>query len=151
MQFEISKPQLTQKVWLCAENITHIPLPLYIDKISAGFPSPADGYLDKELDLNELMVDSPPSTFFVRVEGDSMTGAGIFSGDMLIVNRAKEPTDGKIIIAVLDGELTVKRLRIKRDQTIQLEAENIAYQPILVTKEREFSIWGVVTGVVRSL
>lgn len=80
-----------------------------------------------------------------------MTGAGIYPGDMLIVNRAKEPADGKIIIAVLDGELTVKRLRIKKDKTVQLEAENSAYQPILVTSERDFKIWGVVTGVVRSL
>lgn len=146
-----SAQQLSQSIWLCTENLTYLPLPLYIEKISAGFPSPAEGYMDKELDLNELMVDNPPSTFFVRVEGDSMTGAGIMSGDMLIVNRSKDPTDGKIIIAVLDGELTVKRLRIKKDKTIQLEAENSAYKPIQVTKERDFSIWGVVTGVVRSL
>lgn len=151
MKSEPIRPQLTQKIWPCAENLSHLPLPLYIDKISAGFPSPAEGYLDKALDLNDLMVDNPPATFFVRVEGDSMTGAGIYPGDMLIVNRAKEPADGKIIIAVLDGELTVKRLRIKKDKTVQLEAENSAYQPILVTSERDFKIWGVVTGVVRSL
>lgn len=148
---EHTKPQLTQKVWPCTETLSHIPLPLFIDKISAGFPSPAEGYLDKALDLNDLMIDNPPSTFFVRVEGDSMTGAGIYPGDMLIVNRAKEPTDGKIIIAVLDGELTVKRLRFMKNKTIQLEAENSAYQPIIVTSDRDFKIWGIVTGVVRSL
>lgn len=151
MLIKDSRQQLTQKIWPCREDLSQIPLPFFADKISAGFPSPADGYLENALDLNDLMIENPPATFFVRVEGDSMIGAGIHPGDMLIVNRAKTPNDGRIIIAVLDGELTVKRLRILKDNTVKLEAENDAYPPILVSAEREFKIWGVVTGVVRSV
>lgn len=151
MQSHSFKPQLQQRIWPCEAQLSNIPLPFFIDKISAGFPSPAEGYLEKSLDLNDLMIENPPATFFVRVEGDSMIGAGIHPGDMLIVNRAKNPADGKIIIAVLDGELTVKRLRLLQNDTIQLEAENDNYAPIVVTAEREFKIWGVVTGVVRSV
>lgn len=143
--------QVSQHIWPCSDKLNPTLLPFFIDKISAGFPSPAEGYTDRALDLNDLMIENPPATFFVKVEGDSMKDAGIFPGDMLIVNRSKDPVDGKIIIAVLNGELTVKRLRILKNKTISLEAENSAYQPILVSAEHAFTIWGVVTGVVRSL
>lgn len=143
--------QLEQKIWPCSQSLTHLPLPIYADKISAGFPSPAEGYLDKSLDLNELLIKNPPATFFVRVSGDSMIGIGIHPGDLLVVDRSQEPGDGKIIIAVLEGELTVKRMRILKNKQIQLEAENSAYSAIKITPERAFQVWGVVTGVVRNV
>lgn len=121
-------------------------LPLYANKISAGFPSPADDYLETKLDLNSYLIKHPSSTFFVKVSGDSMINAGIQSGDMLIVDRSIEPTDGKIVIAALDGELTVKRLYKKNGQ-LKLVAENIQYKPIDVV-EQEIVIWGVVTHVI---
>jgi DNA polymerase V len=121
--------------------------PLFLSRVSAGFPSPADDYIEKALDLEELLVENKAATFFVRVEGDSMLGARIHSGDILVVDRSKEPADGRIVIAVLDGELTVKR--IKRDKRkLYLMPENDAYAPIEVSKERDLVIWGVVTSVI---
>ncbi|MDP3561646.1 MAG: translesion error-prone DNA polymerase V autoproteolytic subunit [Legionellaceae bacterium] len=128
------------------EDHTMYELPLYANKISAGFPSPADDYLETKLDLNSYLIKHPSSTFFVKVSGDSMINAGIQSGDMLIVDRSIEPTDGKIVIAALDGELTVKRLYKKNGQ-LKLVAENIQYKPIDVV-EQEIVIWGVVTHVI---
>ncbi len=89
-----------------------LPLPLYLVNVQAGFPSPAEDYLDKTLDLNTLMIAHPAATFFVRVTGDSMRNAGIFSGDILVVDRSLEASDNKIVIAVVGGEFTVKRLKI---------------------------------------
>lgn len=121
-------------------------LPLYSNKISAGFPSPADDYIETKLDLNRYLIKHPASTFFVRVSGDSMINAGIQSGDMLIVDRGVEPTDGKIVIAALDGELTVKRL-FKKNGQLKLLAENANYQPIHIV-EQDMVIWGVVIHVI---
>lgn len=95
------------------EQHIKIKIPLFVEKISAGFPSPADDYIDKKIDLNEFLIKHPAATFFVRVVGDSMINAGIHAGDILVVDRALEPADNKIIIAVLDGELTVKRIKKK--------------------------------------
>jgi DNA polymerase V len=124
--------------------------PLYASKISAGFPSPADDYLELNLNLNQYLIKHPAATFFVRVEGDSMIGAGIHPGDLLIVDRSLQPMDGKIIIAVLNGDLTVKRLKIK-DGIYTLIPENKNYAPIQITEEMNFSIWGVVTSVIHEL
>lgn len=121
-------------------------LPFYSNKVSAGFPSPADDHLEMKLDLNTYLIKHPSSTFFVRVSGDSMIKAGIQSGDMLIVDKSIEPCDGKIVIAALDGELTVKRL-YKRSGVLRLLAENDKYNPITIT-EQEMVIWGVVTHVI---
>lgn len=126
-----------------------LKLPLFTARISAGFPSPADDFTDQKLDLNELLIRHPAATFFVRVFGDSMTGAGIHDKDLLIVDRALEATDKKIIIAVLNGELTVKRLRHIKNKTYLLP-ENKNYTPIEVTAEMDFEVWGVVTNVVHS-
>jgi DNA polymerase V len=129
------------------EAATKLPLPIYLTSVQAGFPSPAEGFLDKTLDLNELLVTHPAATFFVRVTGDSMRDAGIFSGDILIVDRAITATDQKIIIAVINGEFTVKRLKI-RDKKVFLVPENPTY-PILEIKEgSDFQVWGVVTYVI---
>ena len=104
-------------------------LPLFISRVQAGFPSPADDYLEGALDLNEHLIKRPAATFFLRVTGDSMTGAGIHSGDLLIVDKSITPADGMIVIAVVDGELTVKRLYFRHGK-IRLMAENPAYRPI---------------------
>jgi DNA polymerase V len=124
--------------------------PLYLDRISAGFPSPADDYIETALDLNTYLIRNPAATFMVKVGGDSMTGAGINDGDVLIVDRSGQPAHGKIVVAVLDGELTVKRLVMKDGRTM-LAPENPRYQPIVVADEQELHVWGVVSGVVRKL
>jgi len=112
--------------------------------VAAGFPSPAQDYFDGRIDLNAHLIKDITSTFVVRVTGDSMEGAGISDGDELIVNRALEPRDGSVVIAVLDGELTVKRLRITRTGVV-LQAENPKYPDIRVPALSELTIWGVAT------
>ena len=112
--------------------------------VAAGFPSPAQDYFDGRIDLNAHLIKDITSTFVVRVTGDSMEGAGISDGDELIVNRALEPRDGSVVIAVLDGELTVKRLRITRGGVV-LQAENPKYPDIRVPALSELTIWGVAT------
>jgi DNA polymerase V len=125
-------------------------LNLYQQRISAGFPSPAEDHIDSKLDLNRHYVRNPAATFYVRVDGDSMIGAGIHSGDLLIVDRSLEPVPGKIVIAVINGEHTVKRLR-REGNRIFLMAENPNYSPIVVSELEELHIWGVVTEVIHSL
>lgn len=112
--------------------------------VAAGFPSPAQDYFDGRIDLNAHLIKDITSTFVVRVTGDSMEGAGISDGDELIVNRALEPKDGCVVIAVLDGELTVKRLRITGTGVV-LQAENPKYPDIHVPALSELTIWGVAT------
>lgn len=125
-------------------------LPILSVPVSAGFPSPSDDYLQSELNLQDALIHRPAATFFMRVKGDSMTGCGIFSGDLLIVDRSLDPVDGAVVIAVLDGEFTVKRFRRSKGQ-ILLAAENPDYPPIVVKAGMEFHIWGVVTFVVHGL
>ncbi len=127
-----------------------LQIPLYESRIQAGFPSPADELSEGLLDLNEYLVPHKASTFFVRVTGDSMTGVGIFPEDMLIVDRSLTATYGKIVIAVLNGEMTVKRLE-KDKNGLLLCAENEKYPDIIVTENDSFSVWGVVTNVIHSL
>lgn len=125
-------------------------LPLFSTRVPAGFPSPADDYIESRLDLNEFLVSHPSATFYVRVTGDSMTGAGIYPGDILIVDRALTPRSGNIIIAILNGELTVKRL-IRHGGSTYLAAENPAYQPIEVRPESQFEVWGVAVHAIHAL
>ncbi|CEK10122.1 LexA family protein [Legionella hackeliae] len=122
-------------------------LPLYSSKVRAGFPSPADDYIESYLDLNDHLIKHPASTFFLIAAGDSMTDAGIQSGDMLIVDKSIEPTHGKIVIAALDGELTVKTLSTV-DGKVKLMPGNKAYKPIDITDSQDLVIWGVVTHVI---
>lgn len=124
--------------------------PLFAQGVSAGFPSPAEDYIEGRLDLNELMVAHPAATFFVRVAGDSMIGAGIHHDDILVVDRSLEPVSGRVVIAEINGELTVKRL-FKRDSRVRLLAENPAYPPIELSGEATCEIWGVVTFVIHNL
>jgi len=125
-------------------------LDLYVTPVSAGFPSPAEDYVEGKLDLNKFLIKHPSATFFVRVTGDSMIDAGIHEGDILIVDRAIEPADGHIIIAVVNGELTVKRIR-KTHDSLTLVPENRRYAPIPIREETSFDIWGVVTNVIHSV
>lgn len=129
------------------DNKTTQTIPLYTARVSAGFPSPADDFIDKKLDLNEHLIEHPSATFFVRVEGESMLNAGIHPGDLLIVDRSKEAADKKIIIAALNGELTVKRVR-KMDGQLFLMPDNPKFPPIQITEDVDFEIWGVVTYVI---
>jgi DNA polymerase V len=124
--------------------------PLFEAKVPAGFPSPAADYEEDKLDLNKHLIKNPAATFFVRVTGDSMEGAGIHSGDLLVVDRSLEPTDKKVVIAVINGELTVKRIRIRKSK-ITLEPENANYSAHHVTEDTEFEVWGVVTSVIHEL
>jgi len=124
--------------------------PLFATKVSAGFPSPAGDYEEEKLDLNKYLIKHPAATFFVRVGGDSMEGAGIYSGDILIVDRSLEPRDKNIVIAVINGELTVKRIRIK-NKKIRLEPENKKYPVQEIAEDAEFEVWGVVTNVLHQL
>jgi len=129
------------------ERKTKIARPLFLCGVSAGFPSPADDYIDRRLDLNDLLVKNPPATFFVKVAGDSMKNAGINDGDTLIVDRSIEPAHGKIVIAVVNGELTVKRLATANG-CCRLVAENPDYPPLELSEETQCEIWGVVTSVI---
>ncbi len=121
--------------------------PVYTSYISAGFPSPAEDHVDQFLDLHEYLVQNPAATFFVRVQGDSMTNAGINSGDLLIIDRSIDPMNGNIVIAAVAGELTVKRFQ-KQGRKVTLKAENPDYPSINVDEYSDLTIWGVVTTVI---
>lgn len=134
------------------ENVSPLKeqtLPLFGTSVQAGFPSPADDFLETTLDLNQLCIRHPAATYFVRAQGDSMQGSGIYSGDVLIVDRSLNAKDRDIVIACLDNEFTVKRLILK--PTPQLVAENPKYRPIPIRSEQSLEIFGVVTYVVHSL
>lgn len=125
-----------------------ISFPLFLSPISAGFPSPADDFLDRGIDLNEELIKNDYSTFFARVVGSSMIDVGISEGDLLVIDRSIRLTNNKIAICYLDGEFTVKRIRIQKDKVF-LVAENKNYKPIEVTKENELLVWGIVTYVIK--
>ena len=128
-----------------ANVLSQLQRPLFTSKISAGFPSPADDFIEGSLDLNQHLIDHPQATFFLRVSGDSMSGAGIFPGDLLIVDRSLTATHNDIVIAVLHNELTIKRL-IKQKSTYVLRPENPAYKDIPLPEGAE--IWGVVSHTI---
>lgn len=130
--------------------LTQLRLPLFASKVSAGFPSPAADYVDKTLDLNELLIQKPAATFFVRAQGDSMLGAGIHPNDILVVDRSLEPVSGKIVICALNGELTVKRLVLEYEQW-KLCAENPRYPEYILNDDLELVVWGVVTNVIHAV
>ena len=122
-------------------------LPMFGDKVPAGFPSPATDYQEDRLDLNQLLIQHKEATYFLRAKGHSMTGAGIHDGDVLVVDRTKEPAHRDIVIAVVDGEFTVKRLH-KRGNKVRLVAENPDFEDITFNEGQELLIWGVVTSAV---
>lgn len=122
-------------------------LPLLQHHVPAGFPSPADEYVEKGLDLNTYLVRNKVATYFFRVVGDSMVGAHIHDGDMLVVDRSIEPKHGHIVLAVVNNEYTVKRLYVC-EGVVELHAENSAYPPIRFREDEELQVWGVVVGTV---
>lgn len=122
-----------------------LELPLGAVKVSAGFPSPAADYENKRLDINEYLVRNPVSTFFFAVEGDSMQGAEIFDGDILVVDKSVRPRHGHIVVAFVDGQRLVKRL-FRREGRVALVAENPNYPTLDIGEEQELQVWGVVVG-----
>ncbi len=133
-----------------ADTSTELKLPMAEAACPAGFPSPAEDYMEERLDLNEHLIDNPAATFFVRVSGASMVDAGIHNGDILIVDRSLEPSEGEIVIAVLDGQLAVKRL-VKEKGEFYLFSENDDYENLKINPESDFRIWGVATNVIHRL
>lgn len=128
-----------------AEFPPPLPLPFDCVKISAGFPSPAADYEDKRLDINDYLVRNPVSTFFFPVQGDSMEGAEIFEGDVLVVDKSVEAQHGHIVVAFVNGERLVKRLYC-RNGKVALVAENPEYPPLVIKEGVELTVWGVVVG-----
>lgn len=122
------------------------PLPLFLDPVRGGFPSPAQDYVERQLDLNELLVAHPSATYFVRVEGDSMRDANIGQGDILVVDSSLHAKHDDIVIAAINGEFTVKRLQTA--PRVQLVPMNPRYQPITLGEEEELEIFGVVTFII---
>lgn len=123
--------------------------PIYLNPVQAGFPSPADDYIEDSLDLNKHLIKKPSATFIVKAKGDSMVGAGIDSGDLLVVDRSITPQNNSIVIAMLNGSFTVKRLIRKSGETF-LRPENTKYKEVKVEESHDFEIWGVVAHVIKN-
>ena len=149
----LSKPKETKALLLgqAAQLLKDAPrIPLFLSPVCAGFPSPADDYIEDKLNLHEYLVKNESSTFFLHASGDSMIGAGIYDGDLLIVDRAIAAEHNKIVIAALDGELTVKRL-VRHDGKAYLAPENPDYPKFDITDREHVHVWGVVTSTVHRL
>ncbi len=127
-----------------------LDIPFYQSNVPAGFPSPAENFMDLDLNLQEYLVQHPSATFCVRVTGDSMQNAGILSGDVMVVDRALEPKNNTIVLAVLDGEFTVKRIQ-KKGEDLFLKPENKDFKAIQITEEMNFQVWGVVTHIIHKV
>jgi DNA polymerase V len=125
-----------------------LSLPLFSSKISAGFPSPAEDHKESSLDLHSYLIERPSSSFFLKVKGDSMINRGIHCGDIIVVDKSLQARDNSLVVAVIAGEFLLKRLKIF-DKKIELHSENEAYRPIIIDKEQDLIIWGVVVGSVR--
>jgi len=132
------------------DQSTQCKRPLFMVPVSAGFPSPAEDYIEGKLDLNQYLVKHPAATFFVKVTGNSMIDAGIHDGDILIVDRSLKPVNRKVVIAVVNGELSVRRIRVTKGKVF-LMPENRDYEPLQVGEEMDFEVWGVVTAVIHPL
>jgi len=128
---------------------TELAIPLASESISAGFPSPASDFVDVAIDLNKHLIKHPSTTFFGKVRGESMKDAGISDGDLLIIDKSLPIEDDKIAICFIDGEFTVKRIKLEKDGCYLMPA-NEAYKPIHVTAENKFVVWGIVTHVIKS-
>ncbi|WP_149912726.1 LexA family protein [Sphingobacterium cavernae] len=132
------------------ENELALSLPFVINGISAGFPSPALDFEDSRIDLNKELIKHPLSTYYGRVKGMSLKNAGIEDGDIMVIDKSLPPTHGKIAVCFLDGEFTAKRILIENDRVI-LMPENDDYKPIIVTKENDFVVWGIVVYVIKAV
>lgn len=137
------------KLKICkSENKPGVEIPLVQSAVHAGFPSPADDFLEGSLDLNSLVICHPEATFFARVEGDSMKDEGIVEGDILVVDKAVEPYDGCLAVAYVDGEFTLKRVKLEPDRILLIPA-NPNYQTIEISPENDFAVWGVVRWILK--
>ncbi|MCG7387388.1 translesion error-prone DNA polymerase V autoproteolytic subunit [Pantoea sp. ACRSB] len=136
------------KLYRPAEVRDLLSLPLYIERVPCGFPSPAQDYIEKRIDLNDLMVQHPSATYFLRVSGDSMIEAGIGEGDMIVVDSSLTAKHGDIIVAAIDGEFTIKQLRIH--PSISLMPANSKHSPIPINTPEGLQVFGVVTYVIKS-
>ncbi|PKW28693.1 LexA family protein [Flavobacterium lindanitolerans] len=129
---------------------SELKIPYVSQGVSAGFPSPALDFLETTIDLNKALIEDPETTFYIKAEGHSMIDAGINDKDILVVDRSLEPADKKIAICFIDGEFTVKRLKLEKDG-LYLMPENQAYKPIKISEENNFMIWGIVTYVIKKI
>lgn len=125
-------------------------IPFIADGVSAGFPSPAADFTENTIDLNKELCENPLATFYIRVKGHSMIDAGINNGDILVVDRSIEARDSKIAVCLIDGEFTVKRIKLDKN-CLYLLAENPNYHPIKVTEDNQFMVWGIVTYIIKSV
>lgn len=137
-------------VFYAVDASESLELPLFESTVSAGFPSPADDYEELRLDLNQHLIQHPSATFYVRAQGHSMRDAGICDGDLLVVDRAVRPEDDRVAVCVVNGEFTVKRIRV-RDGNMSLQPANPDYEPVHITESHDFRVWGVVTYVIHKL
>jgi len=142
------KPLIITAVHAVDTTLNNTSTLLYASSPAAGFPAPGDDLVEARLNVHDLLVKHPESTFFVRVEGDSMEGAGIFSGDVLVVDRSVEPKNGAIVVAAVQGGLVVKRLKREREGLF-LVSEQSGYAPIAINEQDDCFIWGVIVGSVR--
>ena len=145
-----SWPHYHHEMWLPSLLAPMHPIPLCGQAVPAGFPSPADDYVENRLDLNQLLIHNKSATFFLRVKGDSMVNAGIHDVDIIVVDRSIEPADRCVVVAVVDGELTMKRL-VMRNNIAELHAENPKYAPLQFKEGQELTIWGIVTSSVHAV
>ena len=146
----MSIKQNTPLTFFTPENLNTLGA-VYIDTgISAGFPSPAEDFKQERLSLDDELIKNKEATFFVRVSGQSMIDAGLSDNDLLVIDRSLSPAHNKIAVCFLDGEFTVKRLKVEKDE-VWLQPENKNYQPIKITEENDFVIWGIVTNVIKKV
>lgn len=131
-----------------AEN--NLEMPYISSGIKAGFPSPAADFDGSRISIDQVVVKNPTATFYAKANGNSMIGAGIDDGDILVIDKSIEPQDGKIAVCFIDGEFTVKRIKVQENSLLLLP-ENKLFEPIEVTQENDFIIWGIVTYVVKKL
>ena len=148
---KIRKIKTTPRIdFYTADAASHLPLPFVDSGISAGFPSPAEDYIDLALDLNDELIDNPSSTFYGRVKGHSMKDADIDDGDVLVIDKSQAMANGKTAVCFIDGEFTLKKIKLI-DSRLFLMPANDAYQPIEVTEENDFLVWGIVTYVIKKM
>jgi len=136
--------------FLDVDSVVLKSIPLYEQTVQAGFPSPADDFLDLDINLQDFLIKHPSATFCVRVNGSSMEKANIYSGDVMIVDKSLSPKNNSIVLAVIDSEVTVKRIK-KNGTKLYLNPENDAFNPIEITEEMNFNVWGVVTHIIHEV
>ncbi|MDG1394051.1 MAG: translesion error-prone DNA polymerase V autoproteolytic subunit [Flavobacteriaceae bacterium] len=140
----------TTLTFFTPDNLNTLGAVYFDTGISAGFPSPAEDFKQERLSLDNELIKNKEATFFARVSGQSMIEAGLNDNDLLVIDRSLSPTHNKIAVCFLDGEFTVKRLKVEKDE-VWLQPENKNYQPIKITEENDFVIWGIVTNVIKKV